>query len=440
MKNTLLTLLLLTGFAHTIVAQQYYYPPLAGNSWETVDPTAALGWCPQRMDSLRQFLEDKDSKAFVVLYRGRIALEYYFGTFTQDSLWYWASAGKSLAATMVGLAQEDGFLTLDERTSDYLGTGWTSCPPEKENLITIWNQISMTTGLNDALEDLGPNGATCIEPSCLQYLADAGTRWAYHNGPYHLVHDVVEAATGINFNTYTRNRLGNRIGMKGLWFNYIYYSKARDMARFGLFALSRGNWNGDQIMTDTAYFEDMTTSSQNLNRSYGYLWWLNGQPSGMVPGLQIVFPGSLIPEAPDDMYAALGKNDQKIYVVPSMDLVVVRQGNTAGGFSLASSSFDNQLWQRIMSLECTTPVKEPLAKLQFVCSPNPVSQQLRINAGGAMQLIELYDVMGNRVGEWHPENATNYEINTSHLPQGMYTVHILGEQSRGVGKIVCVKN
>jgi len=50
------------------------------------------------------------------------------------------------------------------------------------------------------------------------------------------------------------------------------------------------------------------------------------------------------------MYAALGKNDQKIYVVPSKKLVVVRMGNAADSENFALSNFDDELWLRINSL------------------------------------------------------------------------------------------
>ena len=50
------------------------------------------------------------------------------------------------------------------------------------------------------------------------------------------------------------------------------------------------------------------------------------------------------------MYAALGKNDQKIYVVPSQKLVVIRMGNSAGGFQLSVSDFDNQLWGKLKTI------------------------------------------------------------------------------------------
>jgi hypothetical protein len=67
----------------------------------------------------------------------------------------------------------------------------------------------------------------------------------------------------------------------------------------------------------------------------------------MRPLSQIVFNGTMVPEAPSDMYAALGKNDQKVYVVPSQNIVVIRMGDSAGNVQLALSSFDNELWGKL---------------------------------------------------------------------------------------------
>ena len=90
-------------------------------------------------------------------------------------------------------------------------------------------------------------------------------------------------------------------------------------------------------------------SSQNLNPSYGYLTWLNGKAKFMIPSSQTVFPGFLIPNAPADMYAAMGAGDQRIYVIPSKKMVVVRMGDPSvpSNPSFALSGFDNELWGKI---------------------------------------------------------------------------------------------
>ena len=100
------------------------------------------------------------------------------------------------------------------------------------------------------------------------------------------------------------------------------------------------------------FFNESVTSSQNINPSYGYLWWLNGKTGYMVPGSQAVFTGHLIPDAPPDMYAAMGAEDQRIYVVPGRNMVVVRMGEASDprNPSFALSGFDNDLWEKINSV------------------------------------------------------------------------------------------
>lgn len=325
----------------------FYFPGTMASDWETISPEA-LGWNTNARQDLIDFLEEKDTKAFIILKDGKIAMEEYFGTFKQDSLWYWASAGKTLTTFTVGIALEKQLLDLNDKTSDYLGEGWTSAPPDKENLITIWNQLTMTTGLKDTAFD-------CITADCLEYEADAGTRWAYHNGPYTLLESVVSEAAGTSFSAFFNTNLRDRIGMDGFWLstnglNNVYFSTARSMARFGLLNLNNGMWNGTTILGDMEYISEMKNTSQELNKSYGYLWWLNGKESYMAPSLQLVFNGALIPNAPADTYAGLGKNDQKLYIVPSKGLVIIRLGEDAAENLLGPSSFDNALWEKLGNL------------------------------------------------------------------------------------------
>ncbi|MDO6810165.1 hypothetical protein Q4603_16185 [Zobellia galactanivorans] len=138
--------------------------------------------------------------------------------------------------------------------------------------------------------------------------------------------------------------------MQGNWTKALglnlYNSTTRSMARFGLLALNKGSWDGSSIVSRT-YFDQMTDTSQELNKSYGYLWWLNGKQSYMGTTSQEVVSSALIPNAPSDLFAALGANDQKIYVVPSKGLVIVRCGESAGENQLGLSSFDNELWAKL---------------------------------------------------------------------------------------------
>jgi CubicO group peptidase (beta-lactamase class C family) len=269
-------------------------------------------------------------------------MEEYFDGHTAEATWQWNSAGKTLVSATTGIAQQNGLFTIDDEVAQYLGDGWTSAPPEKEALITLFHLLSMTSGLEDA---------NLVTLAALTYVADAGSRWSYSN-VFQKLMDVVAISANQSFESYYNATLKDKIGMDGFWNNgvifRIYHSNTRSMARFGLLALHRGKWDTEQII-DQAFFEAGISSSQTINPSYGYFWWLNGKSSFMVPGGQTVFPGSLIPNAPADMYAAMGAEDQRIYVVPGENMVVVRMGRASdpGNPSFALSGFDNALWEKI---------------------------------------------------------------------------------------------
>lgn len=321
-----------------------YFPPTTGSdTWETVTPQS-LGWDVTKLNEAIDYAGIKNTYGLIILYKGRIVTEKYWNGWNMNTVYYIASAGKSVTAFLAGIAQQEGKLNINNKTSTYLGNGWTSAPLAKENLITVRHQLTMTTGLEYNVPD-----DNCISPSCLTYKADAGSFWYYYNAPYRLIEDVIANATATNYNTYTKIKLADKIGMRNYsWFNYTLWLNSRDMARFGLLILNKGTWDGTTLMTDQNYFNAMTNTSQNYNQSYGYLWWLNGKPSFMVPTLTTVFPGMLNTAAPSDMIAALGKGDKKIYVIPSKDLVVIRHGDDTGDAVLGPSSFDNNFWTKLM--------------------------------------------------------------------------------------------
>ena len=332
----------IVGSPIPIPIDTYYYPPTTGDVWET-KTASSIKWDEAMLQQAFAFAATKNTYGLIVLHHGKIVKEQYWNSWTKDTKYPLNSAGKSVVAFLAGVAQQENIININSRTSQYLGTGWTSLPLAKENLITIKHQLTMTTGLDDGVAY--PDSTT---PANLVYKADAGNRWAYHNAPYRLMQNVMAVASGKTWNAYSKEKLFDKIGMaNSIWFNNIMYATTRDASRFGSLILSKGKWNGSPILNDDAYFTSMVNTSQNFNLSYGYLWWLNGKTSTMVPGLQTVFNTSLAPAAPADMLMALGKDDKKIYVVPSLDVVVVRLGDGAGTSTLGPSSFDNELWAKL---------------------------------------------------------------------------------------------
>lgn len=410
------------------VSQTTYFPPTTGTTWDTLSPSR-LNWCPQRIDSLYSFLQKTNTKGFIVLKDGKIVLEKYFGTFTADSFYYWASAGKSLTATLTGIAQEKGLLKLSDTVSNIIGNGWTSAPIAKERLITVRNLVTMTSGLDDSPASPCTNEDTTT--SCLLYLKDAGTRWAYHTGAYRMTEEVIATAAGSTYTAFTKSVLGNKIGMGGIWINSVYYSKTRDAARFGLLTLNHEIWGTDTILHDTAYYRAMTNTSQSFNLSYGYLWWLNGKSSIMMPGIPVAINTTLASNAPSDMFCALGKNDQKIYVIPSTRMVVVRLGEAAGATQQAISAYDNDLWAQMKLLPCANGINESAIQKTEVY-PNPFTKNIQIQNAPVGSLYYLTNSNGTLIYEGKEIEKGNF----STLPNGIYFLKIYSENEVKVVRLV----
>ena len=336
------------------VQNNLYFPEIDSDQWESSTPEELL-WNLEAIETLYDFLEENNTRAFIVLKDGKIVLENYWGNnilntapFDIDSRWYWASAGKSLTAFLVGIAQANDLLDIEESSSYYLGNGWSSLNQNQENQIKIKHHLTMTTGL-----DYQTTNLDCTDPNCLNFKNSPGTNWFYHNAAYTLLDQVIENASQTSFNSFSNENLETKIGMSGNWiqanYNNIYWSTARDMARFGLLVLNEGAWKEKVILENTGYFTNMTSTSQQLNESYGYLWWLNGKDRIILPGFSFALNTSLATNAPEDLIAALGKNGQCLDVIPSQNLVVVRMGEAEEN-TLVSANFHNEMWQYLQAI------------------------------------------------------------------------------------------
>lgn len=396
------------------LSAQTYFPPTTGNTWDTINPSS-LGWCTDKIQPLYNYLDSNDTKGFIILKNGKIVLEKYFGTFTQDSIWYWASAGKTLTAFCIGMANQEGKLKLTDTTSKYLGKGWTNMTSAQEDKVTIWHQLTMTSGMNDIIFE-------CTTPNCLVYKADAGTRWAYHNSPYTLLDTVLESATGLKLNNFIGTKIKPTAGLNVLFvksgFNNVCYSTSRNMARFGLLLSKKGVWNGTDILKDSNYYHQMTNTSQNLNKSYGYLTWLNGKSSFMLPADQTVYNTKLLPNAPDDMYAAMGKNGQFINIVPSENIVLIRMGNVPNSTNVPAD-FNNEIWKRLNDVMCKSNSSIMESDDNIAIYPNPFSDKIFFTE--KYSRIDIYDILGKLVLS---SKISSNEINAKQLKNGIYFLNI----------------
>jgi hypothetical protein len=122
----------------------------------------------------------------------------------------------------------------------------------------------------------------------------------------------------------------------------------------------------------------------------------------MIPTLQTVFPGSYAPNAPADMYAALGKNGQILCVSKSKGLVVVRMGDAPGSFVEVPKVFCNQMWQKLNDAICNNTsigiIPNEYSKLLFY--PNPFANEITLSFNSINnKLIKLTinDAIGKEV-------------------------------------------
>jgi len=180
----------------------------------------------------------------------------------------------------------------------------------------------------------------------------------------------------------------------------------------------------------------MTSPSQSLNKSYGLLWWLNGQPSFMIPDLQIVFNGSMIPNAPDETWCALGKNDQKIYIIPSQRMVIIRMGNDGGQVTGAVSSFDNLLWEKINGLNCLLSVNNDQRE-NIKIFPNPTEgfPQIDTGNGSPIETYQIFDIKGQLLLTG-VENVATAQQQFSQLSAGMYIFKVVLANGKSLYKKV----
>ena len=319
-----------------------YFPPMIGEEWEAIPP-AAVGWNENALEDALRFAGEQGSAAVMILYKGRILVERYWDKWDGLRTANTFSAGKSVTAILTGIAHEAQSLDLDAPVTATLGAGWSRADVEAEERITVRHLLAMMSGLDENLRTV----------------AAPGTVWAYNTPAYNRVQDVIVAATGKPYDLYAREMLFNPVGMhRSRWQNTHLFASTRDMARFGMLMLNNGNWNGTDVVHDKNFLAAATVSSQRMNPSYGYLWWVNGREGYLLPKPQVGGDSVLVPAAPPDMFAAYGAGDKKIYVVPSMDLVVVRHGMAAEDFrSQIGSRFDNAWWQKL-----STAAPIPLAQ------------------------------------------------------------------------------
>ncbi|VWX55060.1 serine hydrolase [Novosphingobium sp. 9U] len=250
-----------------------------------------------------------------------------------------ASQQKSFVAVLLAIAQDKRLIDVSKPVSHYLGAGWSKAAPAQERGITVLHVLTMSSGLDERFA----------------FAAPAGSTFFYNTPVYATTKRILTAAVKRSLDDLTRDWLTDPLGMRDTGWRQRPSALAdvgnatglvtspRDIARFGAMILHRGlGPDGRRIVSEQAIRAMLEPSA--TNPAYGRLWWLNGSAfTARAGGGRKA--GPLIATAPPDTVAALGALDRRLYIVPSLDLVVVRTGSAA-----PDKDLDDQLWSRLIKL------------------------------------------------------------------------------------------
>jgi CubicO group peptidase (beta-lactamase class C family) len=303
-----------------------------GEEW-TVEEPELEGMDAATLEQAKSyaFQDGKNTQGVVVVRHGVIVSEWYADGADADSWVASWSVAKSFATAVAGIAVEDGKIaSIDDPAATYVPQ-WGGT--DKAG-ITVENILQMQSGLQWS-EDYDPGSVESsdvtqmgLSPNELEYAMarpvaeEPGSTWVYSSGDAMILSGIIEGAVGVPAGEYAQEKLFEPIGMERAdWWRdaedqTLGYccldSTARGFARFGLLYLRDGTW-GDEQIVPKAWVEASIENAPGDHPGYGYMWWLESELDGV----------------PDDAYAAQGHDGQYIWVIPSLDLVVVRTGTYA---------------------------------------------------------------------------------------------------------------
>lgn len=283
-----------------------------------------------------EYSAENRGRAVLVMKGDRVVFEEYQNGHTAETPWFLASGTKSFAGVMLAAAIEDKlFSGFDEKVSATI-TEWKT--DKKKADITLRQLLSLTSGINAGQIGRVPAYADAIG---FEVEAEAGTRFEYGPAPFQIFGEVMRRKLLPRKETvsdYLKRRILDPLNLKvAFWRNGSDGNPllpqganltAREWVKFGLLLKNGGKWNGKQIVAKKL-LDELTVGSK-ANPAYGITFWLNkdgADPRGRPTAMRIEKTDG---EEIKDLYMAAGAGNQRLYIIPSKDLVVVRFGNFGG--------------------------------------------------------------------------------------------------------------
>jgi CubicO group peptidase (beta-lactamase class C family) len=350
-------LVIISALGVAILSAQTYYPPSesaggwrrCGNDYET---RKNAGMDPERLRLIGQthLQVDAGPWAIAIVHNGYLVRE-WFGVpampATTFDVW---SCTKSATGIAFGLLLDDSRrhkipngtqIDLDSPAYTYIAEGSPLSDPRKEK-ITLRHLLTMTSGIPGESKGVigiavAPGGGeyetalgkreTRFGASAATLTGEPGTVWDYSDAGFAHLSLIFAKVAGQEIGDYMKERVFEPIGIENFGWDRQGGAghigphtnahsglrlSARDFARLGYLMMRNGVWQGRQIVPQQ-WIETATRSSQALNSSYGLTFWVNTT-------------GEQWPSLPKDAFAFKGYGSNRCYIVPSLDLVVVRVG------------------------------------------------------------------------------------------------------------------
>lgn len=316
-------------------------------SWPTGNP-ADHGYDAAALDAAGDALSEPSTRSLLVIQDGEIILERYWDGHGPDEPFPVFSVTKSFASTLVGVAEQLGYLHREDLAAQYIPQ-WADTGSAS---LTVRHLMTGDSGRTwDFAGDYpGSLGGGVAPADLTTYAIDRGqqftpgTTWQYNQMAIQCLERVLNVATGQSTESFAREQLFEPLGLSNtrastdetgqMTLAYGIESSARDLARFGWLYLQEGRWNGTQVLS-RAFVRAATSTANPVNQNYGYLFWLNADRDWYEPvTLRYHETGKVYPSAPDDIFVASGFAGQLVLVSPSERLIIVRQGAaTTPGFA-----------------------------------------------------------------------------------------------------------
>jgi CubicO group peptidase (beta-lactamase class C family) len=388
-----------------------------GAEWVHATP-AELGWSETWLAQARTFSDQIRSSAVIIVHHGKVVAE-WGDTTKRTEL---ASIRKSLLSALIGIAVSEHLINLDSTLGEL---GIDDNPPtltEVEKSATVRQLLQARSGVyHAALYET--RGAAAARPP--RYSHAPGTFWYYNNWDFNVLGTIYQRATGTGIFDALYYKIARPIGMQdyrpqdGSYFRgnasihpaYPIRMSARDLARFALLYLRKGNWAGRQIVPQPWVQESTQAYSRSeWGQGCGYLWWISFIDGTIAPTVTL----------PEGSFLAEGSGGQYALVIPALDLVVAHRVDRDIPIPEPSARSIARLFWLILKAQGYDPGpdaslaaaagerpkgEELTAKLQgqtlsFGAKANGGPFAVRLEPDGQLTYLHWNGVLGPETGTW----------------------------------------